>query len=402
MKILNMNKYITVVLMGLTILLLSRCKKETETATTANVNEAIIAAHFGTNINLHDLDNYAHQSVPAYITDDNTGSNPISDAKATLGRVMFYDKSFSIDNTVACASCHVQAFAFGDTALASHGVEGGLTGRHSMRLINARFANENKFFWDERAATLEIQTTKPMQDHAEMGYSGLSGRDNLDSLLQKIQNIDYYNELFLYVYGDKNVTEPRLQECLAQFIRSIQSFDSKYDQGRSLVSSDIDNFSNFTTQENLGKNLFLTVPTFDATGNRISGGLGCQGCHQAPEFDIAPDAHNNGIIGKLNAPGLDLTNTKAPSLRDIASPLGEPNTVMMHTGVITTLQAAIGHYGSITINPLNTNLDAKLTPNGFGQQLQLTATEVHAVMAFLKTLTGSNVYTDPKWSNPFL
>jgi cytochrome c peroxidase len=74
---------------------------------------------------------------------------------------------------------------------------------------------------------------------------------------------------------------------------------------------------------------------------------------------------------------------------------------MMHTGVITTLQAAIGHYGTINLAPGNTNLDVKLRPNGFGQQLHLNAQEVNAVIAFLRTLSGTNVYSDVKWSNPF-
>jgi cytochrome c peroxidase len=74
---------------------------------------------------------------------------------------------------------------------------------------------------------------------------------------------------------------------------------------------------------------------------------------------------------------------------------------MMHTGVITTLQAAIGHYGTINIAPGNTNLDPRLTPGGFGQHLNLTASEVNAVIAFLKTLSGTNVYVDSKWSSPF-
>jgi cytochrome c peroxidase len=74
---------------------------------------------------------------------------------------------------------------------------------------------------------------------------------------------------------------------------------------------------------------------------------------------------------------------------------------MMHTGVITNLQAAIGHYGTINIAPGNTNLDPRLTPGGNGQQLNLTATEVNAVIAFLRTLSGTDVYTNSKWSNPF-
>jgi cytochrome c peroxidase len=173
------------------------------------------------------LSNYAEQPKPAYITKDNTGNNPITNAKATLGRVLFYDKNLSIDNAIACASCHKQAFAFSDTALIITGVAGGLTDRHSMRLVNERFATEAKFFWDERATSLESQTTQPIANHDEMGFSGQTGRANIAALLTKLQSIGYYNELFKFTYGDVAVTEPRLQECLAQFVRSIQSFDAK-------------------------------------------------------------------------------------------------------------------------------------------------------------------------------
>ncbi|MES2747743.1 MAG: cytochrome-c peroxidase, partial [Bacteroidota bacterium] len=216
----------------------------------------------------------------------------------------------------------------------------------------------------------------------------------------KLSNIGYYKELFKFVYGTEEVTENKIQLSLAQFIRSIQSFDSKYDIGRAQVANDGQAFPNFTAQENNGKNLFLTPPVFDATGNRTSGGLGCGGCHAAPEFDINPVSRNNGIIGSL-AGGLDITNTRAPSLRDLVKLDGTPNGPMMHTGVITTLQAAIGHYGTINLAPGNTNLDPRLRPNGFGQQLHLTAPEVNSVIAFLRTLSGSNVYVDSKWATPF-
>lgn len=360
-----------------------------------------ITAAFGNNIDPDNLANYANQSKPAYITKDNTGSNAISNAKATLGRVLFYDKSLSIDNTISCGSCHKQEFAFSDTAIASKGVLGGLTGRHSMRLINARFAIESKFFWNERAASLEAQTTQPIQDHAEMGFSGQPGRPGFDSLVNKMEGTGYYKELFQFVYGDKNVTEQRLQECLAQFIRSIQSFDSKFDAGRIQANNDNQPFPNFTPQENMGKNLFLTPPVFNATGSRINGGLGCAGCHRAPEFDIDPNTGNNGIIGIINGPGIDIDNTRAPSLRDLTDRNGNPNGAMMHTAGIATLQGVIGHYGTINLAPGNNRLDPRLRPNGFGQQLNLNAQEVDAVIAFLKTLTGSTVYSDSKWSNPF-
>jgi cytochrome c peroxidase len=122
-----------------------------------------------------------------------------------------------------------------------------------MRLIHTRFGIESRFFWDERAATLELQTTQPIADHSELGFSGQNGRPNMNALLSKLRNIGYYQELFQFVYGDKLVTEARLQECLSQFIRSIQSFDSRYDAGRSLVPNDGAPFPNFTTRENEGK-----------------------------------------------------------------------------------------------------------------------------------------------------
>jgi len=359
-----------------------------------------VEAEFGSSVDLNNLANYANQTIPGYITKDNSALNLISDKGATLGRVLFYDKKLSANNTISCSSCHKQEVAFGDNTVASTGVNG-TTGRHSMRLINTRFATESKFFWDERAASLEIQTTMPIKDHGEMGFSGANGDLSFNDLITKLSAVDYYKELFKFVYGSEEITEIKIQFALAQFIRSIQSFDSKYDTGRAGVPNDGAPFSNFTAQENQGKNLFLSPPTFNATGSRTGGGLGCAGCHRAPEFDIDPNSGNNGIIGTISGTGIDIMNTRAPSLRDLVKIDGTLNGQMMHTGVITSLQAAIGHYGTINIAPGNTNLDPRLRPGGNGQQLNLTAAEVNAVIAFLKTLSGTDVYTNAKWSNPF-
>ena len=381
-----------------TILTLFACSNSTDIDTTDSYPNVITA--FAGKIDLNNLFNYANQSKPAYITKDNTAGNPITDKGATLGRVLFYDKNLSSNNTISCSSCHIQANAFSDDAIASDGVNGTTT-RHSMRLINSRFSNERKFFWDERAATLELQTSDPIKNHIEMGFSGTSGDGSITTLITKLQGIGYYKELFKYVYGSEEITESKLQNALAQFIRSIQSFDSKYDAGRSTVQNDNQAFPNFTAQENQGKNLFLTPPVFDANGVRTSGGFGCAGCHAAPEFDIDPNTRNNGVIGVLNGTGIEITNTKAPSLRDLLNSNGSPNGPMMHTGSFATLQNVIGHYGNINLAPGNSNLDPRLRPNGFGQQLNITATEVNALTAFIKTLTGTNVYVDPKWSSPF-
>jgi cytochrome c peroxidase len=343
-------------------------------------------------IDLSNLYNYANQTVPAYIVKDNTGANAITNAGATLGRVLFYDKKLSANGTISCSSCHRQKFAFGDSLRLSVGLTGGPTGRHSMRLINSRFATETRFFWDERATSLEDQTTRPIQDHIEMGFSGTNGDPAIDSLIRKLEAVDYYQTLFTQVYGSPVITEDKMQRALAQFIRSIQSFDSKFDAGRAQVANDAAPFPNYSADENAGKLLFLNPPN--------QGGAGCQGCHRAPEFDIDPNSKNNGVIGVAGDSTLtDLTNTRAPSLRDLFNPNGTLNGPLMHTGNFNSIDLVIQHYNQVPQNPNNTNLDARVS--GPGGNLQLTQQEKDQLVAFLKTLSGNDVYTNVKWSNPF-
>ncbi len=394
------------ILKGLTIVLftffLTSCNKSDPEIinTDREIIQDALQETFGDNIDLNNLPNYANQAYPNYISEDNTNGNEITDGGALLGRVLFYDKNLSSNNTISCASCHKQEFGFGDDLQASIGVNG-TTGRHSMRLINARFAEEDNFFWDERAGTLEEQTTMPIQDHTEMGFSGTEGDQSFNDLAEKLESIAYYNELFTFVYGDKSVSESRMQNALAQFIRSIQSFDSKYDIGRAQVNGNNDNLPNFTTQENEGRSLFLERPDFNNNGVRVAGGLGCDVCHRAPEFDIDPNSNNNGVIASLNGDGTDQNVTRSPSLRDIFNSNGELNGSLMHTGDFDTFEDVLAHYDDIDATG-NNNLDRRLLPRGSdGQNLNMTSDEIEAVVAFIKTLSGSNVYADERWSNPF-
>lgn len=392
-----MNKMLPLFL--LTILLISCGKDDTSYE---NIDPyANIKLAFGTNIDPNNLANYANQTVPDYITIDNTNGNPITDKGATLGRVLFYDKNLSSNNTISCSSCHKQELAFGDDAMVSQGVNG-VTKRHSMRLVNNRFSLESKYFWDERAANLEVQTTMPIKDHGEMGFSGENGDPNFSDLITKLSAIGYYKELFKFVYDSEEVTEYKMQLALAQFIRSIQSFDSKYDMGRAAVDYDTENFTNFTPQEQHGKNLFLLESLHNSNGDRTGGGLACIHCHQAPTFNIDPITKNNGIINVIgNQNAIDLNNTKPPSLRNIFNQNGQPNGPLMHTGSFN-LENVYTHYSTNPVNNLNTNLDNRLAPSGTHLKLNMTRQERDAVTAFLKTLSGNNVYTDSKWSNPFL
>ncbi len=366
-----------------------------------SIDQSAISTVFGGAIDLENLDNYAAQTVPNYITKLNDGGNPITDAGATLGRVLFYDTSLSTTGTVACASCHVQSLGFSDAGIVSTGVEGGLTGRHSMRLINTMFADEEDFFWDERAESHEAQESQPIQDHNEMGFSGQNGRPDLDDLIEQMEATEYYQELFRFVFLDPEITETRIQLALAQFTKSIQSFDSRYDAGRAQVNNNNAPFPNFTSDENAGKALFMQTPN--------NGGAGCHRCHRAPEFDIAPNSDQNGVFRVAGSvTEFDLTNERSPSLRDMVGPGGRSNGPFMHDGSLATLRDVIDHYDDIqtptTEPPLTAfldTLDNRLIQNGNPQQLNLSEAEKTQLEAFLLTLTGESIYTDEKLSDPF-
>jgi cytochrome c peroxidase len=364
----------------------------------------VLAPVFAPAIDLENPHPYSSQPVPAYIVRDNTPpQNAITDHGAMLGRVLFYDKRLSVDHTISCASCHQQAHGFSDPAVASTGVAG-TTGRHSMRLVNIRFGVEQRMFWDERATSVENQATQPIRDHIEMGFSGTEGDPGFDVLINRLAATDYYPPLFATAFGDSVITEERIQRAIAQFVRSIQSFDSRFDLGFAANGGLQGNFANFTASENRGKNLFVQAPVFGPDGLRTGGGAGCAGCHRPPEFDIDPASRNNGVLGAIGG-GEDLTNTRSPSLRNLTDPQGNPHGPFMHDGSLASLEAVIAHYNAIpqraAAPAVRQTVDPRLLPGGNPQRLQLTAQQTADIVAFLKTLSGPAVHTGEQWSDPF-
>lgn len=338
--------------------------------------------------------NYANQPLAVYLRtplvngQDNTpATNPITDWGATLGRVLFYDKTLSINNTIACASCHKQEFSFADNKTFSVGFAGGLTARNSMQLLNARYYPNGKFFWDERAASLEAQTLMPIQHPVEMGMS-------LDTLVMRLQKKAYYPTLFEKAFGSEMITTDRISRALAQFVRSIISYQSKFDAGRSTINPPADPiltpYSNFTPQENQGKQLFFSPLT------------NCGTCHGTETF-TAPTPKNNGIenpsvdkgVGGITNANQQVGDFKVASLKNI-----ELTSPYMHDGRFTTLEQVVEHYNSgIEDNP---NLSPQLRAvNGAPRRLNLSNDQKAALVAFLKTLTDTQLTTDVKFNNPF-
>ena len=325
------------------------------------------------------LDLPAHFNAPnAQRFDTTPPDNPVTNAGATLGRVLFYDTRLSANNTVSCGSCHVQKHAFVDPERFSRGFAGGRTDRHAMNLVNLRYHPRARFFWDERAGPLETMVLLPIENHLEMGQ-------DLKALPVLLASDAKYRDLFANAFGDPEITTARMGRALAQFIRSMVSYRSRYDVGRAAVPVNTADFENYTPQENRGKALFLR---------------NCALCH-LPDQDahfvmLEPvntgldddTEHTDGGVADITLNPRQVGQFKSPSLRNVA--VTGP---YMHDGRFPTLSAVIDHYSTGGKN--HPNKDVRIQP------LNLTASEKAALLAFLDTLTDPQFLADPKFSDPF-
>lgn len=345
------------------------------------------------NVDFDNLDSYSPILPTHYdpiVNATNTpANNPITDEGAALGRILFYDKQLSRNSTVSCASCHNQNNGFDDPNELSTGFDGGLTGAHAMRLLNAQFYQGINFFWDKRAENLEEQTTQPIQNEVEMGFDAAHG--GFDALITKMNDLEYYPELFELVYGDANITEERAQRAMAQFIRAMVSVDSKFDEGYAQVyqpggpgNNVIAPFPNYTAQENQGKSVFVTPLN--------QGGAACATCHQPPSFALTQNSRSNGLdFGEMII-------FKSPSLKSAST-----STHFMHDGRFSSLAEVIEHYNSgIQFGPaLDNRLKSPADPTQ-PLRLNLSDTDKLALEAFINTLTDTAIVNDARFSDPFI
>ncbi len=306
-------------------------------------------------------------------SDNATSTNPITDAGAALGRVLFYDPRLSSTDVTPCSSCHIQSLGFSDAIQFSVGFAGGQTGRHSPGLANARFYKSGRFFWDERAATLEEQVLGPIQNPVEMGMP-------LDTLVLKLRATSYYRALFAAAFGTPDITTDRVSRALAQFVRSLTSGRARYDRAFGAAGSV--NFAGvLTEQEQQGEQHFTTA--------------GCGQCHTTVA-QVSDAAHNIGLDAVTVDVGTGRGAVKVPSLRNVAV---RPR--YMHDGRFATLEQVIDFFNA-GVQP-NPDLDPLLkAADGAPKRLGLSADQKAALVAFLKTLTDSTFLKDPRFSDPFI
>src|SRR5512139_2921486 len=297
--------------------------------------------------------------------------SPITNWGATLGRVLFYDVRLSADDGVACATCHRQALGFGDTLSQSPGLAGRLTRRRTLALANARFNHAGRYFWDERAASLEDQVLQPIEDTLEMGPSP-------PDLEDKLRRTAYYPALFTAAFGSPHSTRHRVASALAQFIRALVS-------SRSAVDS-----------------MFATGGAPDSTrirhkvleGMRLFDALGCHNCHRTIAY-FADQPANVGLDAAPRDTGAGQGRFKPSSLRNVA--VRPP---YMHDGRFATLRDVVAFYDhGVRESP---GLDARLRgTDGRPRRLGLTAGQQAALVAFLEALTDSSFLQSDRFADPF-
>jgi cytochrome c peroxidase len=147
--------------------------------------------------------------------------NPITDAKAKLGDMIFDDKRLSADDSLACNTCHSPRNAFTTHTETARGVHDQLGKRNAPSLLNAMFYKT--MFWDGRAATLEEQATLPILNAIEMGQK------EPKDVVAKLSAIPEFQEAFQRVFGHP-VNWEDLAKALAAFERTRLSTEAPFDR----------------------------------------------------------------------------------------------------------------------------------------------------------------------------
>lgn len=318
-----------------------------------------------------------------------TRSISVNDNQAELGRVLFYDKNLSKDRTVSCESCHQQALAFSDDVDFSIGVEGRKTVRNSQALgsvlsFSAYYGSPSvggiPFFWDNRAESVQEQSEQTLANPQEMDMK-------MHEVVERVQELPYYEPLFKAAYADDKITSQKVLDALNEFINSMGTFDSPFDQELIKDGNPNRTFDTFSDSENLGKSLFMT---------------NCASCHSS-RFGRPVDLKaNNGLdmeyedkgIGLLTQDEADMGLFKIPTLRNIA--LTAP---YMHDGRFETLEEVIDHYSSGV--KAHKNLSSELKSSDEPKRFNFTDVQKQSLIDFLHTLTDETFITDEKYANPF-
>ncbi|MEQ1654603.1 MAG: cytochrome c peroxidase [Nitrospira sp.] len=283
--------------------------------------------------------------------------NPLTAKKVELGRLLFFDKRLSKNDTIACASCHLPSKGFADGRAVSTGINGLKGGRSAPASLNRVFSKGQ--FWDGRADTLEDQSIGPFVSPVEHGFI------NHDEMVAKMRKMPGYRKLFQDVFGREIVIQD-VGKAIASFQRTILSGNSA-----------VDKFDLGGDEKALSESAKRGLELF-------RGKARCTRCHSGFNF-TDEKFHNLGIGWDTNTVDLgrymvtknpeDIGAFKTPTLREIAR-----TAPYMHDGRFKTLQDVVKFYNQGGIK--NPHQDNTIIP------LELTEQEQQDVVELLKSLNG--------------
>lgn len=312
--------------------------------------------------------------------------NPTTEEGVELGRLLFFDKRLSANNTQSCASCHIPAYSFSDTTAYSVGIDGVSGTRNAMPIINLGWM-KNGLFWDGRSTSIEAQAFEPVTNPVEM-------HDTWPNAVSKLQADEQYPYLFERVFGSSEIDSVMVAKAIAQFERTLISGNAPFD--KYLAGNMAQGSSGWSYDKEL-----LAYQGFILFMDETKGD--CFHCHGDQFNPLWTDNiyHNNGLDANPSDPGLaavtgnssDWGKFKTPTLRNLAF-----TAPYMHDGRFTTLNQVIQHYSfglqnSPTIDPL-----MKSVQQG---GVQLNPQEQNAIYWFLLSLSDSSFVTNPDFQDPW-
>lgn len=287
---------------------------------------------------------------------DFPADNNFSEDRWALGKQLFFDKKLSKNNTVSCASCHKQEFAFSDNVPMSLGDNNSIGTSNSPTLAN--IAYHPYYTRAGGVPTLEMQILVPIQEHNEFNT-------NMIDVVEKLKHNNTYQSMAQTAYN-RELDAFVITRALATFERSLISGNSSYDAYYYLGNKTILNES-----EQRGLSLFNSSKT------------NCSSCHNGFNFTNYAFENNGLYINYADSGRMRLTHLpedrakfKVPTLRNIA--LTAP---YMHDGSFATLDDVVEHYNSGGENHIN--------KSNLIKPLGLSTIEKQDLINFLNTLTDN-------------
>ncbi len=325
--------------------------------------------------------------------------NPLSEAKLTLGRKLFFDRRLSLNGTISCAMCHVPEQGFTHNELATAvGVEGRTVRRNSPTIYNVGY--HKRLFHDGRDDRLEHQIWGPLLASNEMANPSVS------AVINKLHTLADYRGLFEQAFAGEAATIANLGKAIASYERTLVSGNSAFDRmhfGGDVAAIDDSSRRGFAIFIGKGRcsacHLIEQDHALFTDHQMHNTGIGYQRSMRKTPVDpqrvlLAPgifiDVEPNAVTYSSERPPSDLgyyeiTQNpdhrwmyRTPSLRNI-----ELTAPYMHDGSLATLDAVVDFYARGGIE--NQLLDPLLHP------LSLSKGERADLVAFLKSLTGDNI-----------